>query len=180
MDTDPKLTQGGRPQELQPVPLETKQADLEAEKLRLEIRELNRPWWQRPTYLQALLPVILVLVTSVGALTLAWTRGFFDGERAKLQEEKRSLQIGVESARKQIQELAHQTEALKQLNDNTEQYAEALLKGLTATQQTLHSREIVEDQLRSLAKRLLEGRREDLRKRQEMERLLERARMQAQ
>src|ERR1039458_2013235 len=97
MDTDPKVNQGAAPEEKQPVALETTKANLETEKLKLEIRELNRRWWQRPTYLQALLPVLLVLITSVGALTLAWTKGFFDAERARLRQERALLQFSVRS-----------------------------------------------------------------------------------
>ena len=60
-------------------------AALESRKLELEIRDLQRKWWQKPAYLQILLPVCIALISAGAALLIAYTNGFFDSQRAKLR-----------------------------------------------------------------------------------------------
>lgn len=114
-------------------------ANLEAEKLKLEIRDLSRPWWQRPIYLQALLPMTIVLVTTFGAVTLAWTRGFFDAERAKLRQERASLQTSIDSARRENSQLAEQTKLLRAQSENAAKRADELLRGLTSARNVIEN-----------------------------------------
>jgi|SRR5271166_601144 len=80
---------------------------LEEQKLRLEIRDLSRPWYAKPVYLQALFP-LLVGIASVAVL---WNRGLFDAERANQQleltqiaGEKSRLQKEVSNLEKQEKE----------------------------------------------------------------------------
>lgn len=77
-------------------------AALEIEKLRLELQDLQRPWWKRPAYLQALLPLCIAAITAGAGLTVAWTQGFFDGQRAKLLVERQQLQRENADAQEQL------------------------------------------------------------------------------
>lgn len=59
----------------------------ELEKLILEIKQLELPWWKKPSYLGVLVPVLLATLAFAGG---CWT-GYFDAERTRLQNDKRSL-----------------------------------------------------------------------------------------
>jgi hypothetical protein len=56
--------------------------ELEKEKLRLEIKELNKSWFEKPSYLQALLPTFILLV----GLYFTW-----DSDLISVQREKNEL-----------------------------------------------------------------------------------------
>ncbi len=58
--------------------------ELQRRKLALENQDLERPFWQRPVYLAALVPVVLALA----GLSAGWSTGFFEEER-----ERRKLQV---------------------------------------------------------------------------------------
>jgi hypothetical protein len=72
-----------------PTIIESVELDrLSAEKLRLEIRALSKPWWRNPTNLG---PVATI---STAALALVWAMasGFFDVSRRELDVRRRELQ----------------------------------------------------------------------------------------
>lgn len=60
--------------------------DLERRKLQLEIRELERPFFQKPAYLTAVLPALIGLATVL----VLWNRGYFEvrEERQKLEAQR--------------------------------------------------------------------------------------------
>lgn len=58
--------------------------ELERQKLALEIRELQRRWWQRPAYL---LPIVLGSLTVLAGIL----SGFFNLERWQLQRDINAL-----------------------------------------------------------------------------------------
>lgn len=69
-------------------------ADLERQKLQLELVQLRRPWYLKPGYLGGvLLPLILALFT----LFKVWTTGYFDSLRINLESQKQQLSASVDS-----------------------------------------------------------------------------------
>lgn len=99
----------------------------EREKLTLEIAELRRPWWKRSNYLHALLPLSIVIISSVSALIVSWSNGFFDGERAELESEKAVLQKDILEARTQREELQKQITMLQQETRELHNAAKAIV-----------------------------------------------------
>jgi FtsZ-binding cell division protein ZapB len=65
---------------------------LENEKLRLEIRELRRPWWQKPGYLAVVLPALI----STLAVYVAYNKGYFDNQSAALEAKRERIQLDIE------------------------------------------------------------------------------------
>lgn len=77
-------------------------AALERRKLALEIAELERPWWKRPSYILAALPTLLAVV----ALTVGFLNGFFSAQLTKLENQKHDIEAQVkefEAKRTQVQ-----------------------------------------------------------------------------
>ena len=68
-------------------------AERQVRKLDLEIKELSRPWWQKPAFLSALFP----LFVGVLAVFVAYNRGFFDTQAALLELKRERLQRDVET-----------------------------------------------------------------------------------
>jgi len=61
--------------------------ELERQKLALEIRELQRKWWQRPVYLSILLPIALASLTILAGIL----SGYFNRERMQLARDIEAL-----------------------------------------------------------------------------------------
>lgn len=62
--------------------------DLEMKKLRLEIQDMERPFWKRPTYVLAALPTLLIIIT----LSVGFLNGFLKSNVMKLISENKELQ----------------------------------------------------------------------------------------
>lgn len=88
----------------------------ELRKLALEIADMERPWWKRPTYILAALPTLLAII----ALTVGSLNGFFSAQLTKLDNQKFALEQQIkefESRRDQLhrenEQLGAQLEKLK-------------------------------------------------------------------
>jgi len=99
------------------VNLATDKDKLELAKLRLEISELERPFWKRPSYILSALPALLAIATLVYGVG----SGYFNASFIKLENQKYSLeqQIKEFEARRsgiqnQIAELQSQKQELEQ------------------------------------------------------------------
>ena len=82
---------------------------LEISKLRLEILDLQRPFWKRPSYVLAALPTMLATLT----LLYGVASGYFSASFIKLENQKRDLaeQVKEFDARKSV--LENQNAALE-------------------------------------------------------------------
>jgi hypothetical protein len=89
-----------------------KRKALELKKLALEIADLERPWWKRPTYILAALPTFLAVV----ALSVGFLNGFFSAQLTKLENQKHDLQVKVEEFEAEKDELHQRYLALEQEN----------------------------------------------------------------
>jgi hypothetical protein len=101
--------------------------DLETQKLALEIRELQRAWWQRPAYLATLIPIVLGSLTFLAGIL----SGYFDRERIHLKSEVEGLKR-EESALLETQNLIRQANAdagerLKKFNERYEELRNRIL-----------------------------------------------------
>jgi DNA repair exonuclease SbcCD ATPase subunit len=122
----------------------TRAEELAAEKLELEIAELKKKWWQKTAYLQVLLPLTLAVITATGALLVSWSNGFFDVQRAKLQQERNRLM-------EQNAEMKREDEGLRKQVADTR----ATLAALVAREAELHKQaELLDKQLERAAKDL--------------------------
>jgi len=87
--------------------------NLELKKLSLEIAELERPWWKRPSYLLAALPTLLAIV----ALSVGFLNGFFSAQLTKLENQRHDLEAQVKEFEAKRDELHRQyDEAKKELD----------------------------------------------------------------
>lgn len=99
-------------------------AELQARKLDLEIKELSRPWWKKPAYLSALFPLFLGVLT----IFVAYNRGFFDTEAARLELKRERLQRDVDAFTAERDRLITNNKDLLQKNAD-----------LTAERERLHA-----------------------------------------
>jgi hypothetical protein len=101
--------------------------ELEREKLTLEIEEMKRPWWRRPSYILAALPTVLAVL----ALVYGLSNGYFQASAVKLANERRDLEIAKAALQKDVAQLSRikgeletsnrkLQEALKQVNDEVQ------------------------------------------------------------
>jgi len=87
--------------------------ELERQKLELEIRELERKWWQRPVYLSILLPVALAALTVLTGIL----SGYFNRERKQLASDIEALKREKNALVQNVNDLATKNkEDLKELN----------------------------------------------------------------
>jgi cell division protein FtsB len=84
---------------------------LELIKLQLEINELGRPFWKRPSYVLGALPTLLAIIT----LAYGLTSGYFSASFTKLENQKHDLEKQIKdfdatrlAIQKQIAELQSQ------------------------------------------------------------------------
>jgi hypothetical protein len=75
--------------------------ELELEKLRLEIVRLQRSWWREPSYISAVFPTLIALLSLVAV----WRTGLLDAKAVSLDTRRTLLQADVkefESRRDQL------------------------------------------------------------------------------
>ena len=108
---------------LLPSPVTEHMAELQARKLDLEIKELSRPWWQKPAFLSALFPLF------IGALAVfvAYNRGFFDTQAALLELKRERLQRDVDTFTAERNRLITDNKNLLQKNTDLTAEREQLL-----------------------------------------------------
>lgn len=82
---------------------------LEIRKLSLEIAELKRPWWERPSYILAALPTLL----AIAALSVGFINGFFSAELTKLENQRHDLEAQVKEFEAKRDDLHRQYEQAK-------------------------------------------------------------------
>ena|SRR6266487_10712 len=87
--------------------------DLELRKLELEIRDLERHWWERPVYLSILIPIVLATLTFFAGMM----SGYFDRERMQLKRDNQTLKTENTA-------LAATQNALRQANEDAQKYLE--------------------------------------------------------
>jgi len=91
--------------------METAEKDLlESRKLALEITEMERSWWKRPTYILAALPTLL----AITALSVGFLNGFFSAQLTKLDNQKHDLQVDITRFEETRNALIKQNEKLRQ------------------------------------------------------------------
>lgn len=98
-------------------------AELQVRKLDLEIKDLSRPWWQKPAYLSALFPLFI----GVLAVFVAYNRGFFDTQAALLELKRERLQRDVDTFTTERNRLTTDNKNLLQKNADLTAEREQLL-----------------------------------------------------
>src|SRR5258708_5713514 len=113
---------------------------LELRKLALEIAEMERSWWKRPTYILAALPTLLAVI----ALSVGFVNGYFSAQLTKLENQRHDIELQVKevkAVREQItKEIQEESEKLAKIQEEFTK----LQEGLTKTQLSLGN--IAEDQ----------------------------------
>ncbi len=82
-----RQTQELRHEETDVESLEIRKLLLECEKLQQELSHNALAWWKRPAYLVGIAPIIIALIGFLSA----WATGYFDNQRAKLENEIEDL-----------------------------------------------------------------------------------------
>ena len=85
-------------------------SSLDYEKLRLEILELNRPWWKKPTYIAAIFPSILAL----GTLIYGFANGYFQASFVKLDTQTMLLKADKEKLEADIKSITGEKQILEE------------------------------------------------------------------
>lgn len=85
--------------------------ELETKKLRLEIEDMERPFWKRPAYILAALPTLLIVIT----LSVGFLNGFLQSHVTKLIRENRELEAKRDELNKQFDQ---KEQALKKLTED--------------------------------------------------------------
>jgi cell division protein FtsB len=95
---------------------------LQLRKLTLEIAELERPWWMRPTYILAALPTLLAVV----ALSVGFLNGFFSAQLTKLDNQRFSLEQQIREFESRRDQLHRENEQLANDRDTYKDQVERL------------------------------------------------------
>jgi hypothetical protein len=106
--------------ETKPSALATAKEELEIAKIKLEIIDLSRPWWQRFTVSA---PFATIFVAIIGFVTVLQT-GYFDQRKVTLELEVTKLTLIKENLTKQNADLA------TSMRENSEILKESLIKYL--------------------------------------------------
>jgi hypothetical protein len=109
--------------------------ELETKKLRLEIQDMERPFWRRPAHVLAALPTVLILITLfVGSLN-----GFLQTHVTKLISENRDLVSKreelikqYENAKRDLATITHETQSMSNYEAFRAHQCEAELEKLKA------------------------------------------------
>jgi hypothetical protein len=99
---------------------------LELRKLRLEISDLERPWWQRPTYILAALPTML----AFGTLCVGIFTGFFHAQYTKMENQRHDLEAQIKVFEANRFNLNSQNEQLRQQNQQLTAQNDQLKKSI--------------------------------------------------
>ena len=99
--------------------LEMQKITLECQRLEQEINHASLAWWKRPVYLAGLAPILLALISFLSA----WATGYFDKQRATLDQE--------------IGELKSQQVLLQSTNQNLERSRLEIESAIKETQQQI-------------------------------------------
>jgi septal ring factor EnvC (AmiA/AmiB activator) len=83
--------------------------ELERKKLALEIRELSRPWFQKPAYLAGLLPALIGIATVL----VAWNSGYFNLQLERQRIDAANLQFQTTRLSAEIKDLQAERERLQ-------------------------------------------------------------------
>lgn len=83
---------------------------LQLKKLTLEIAEMERLWWKRPTYILAALPTLLAII----ALSIGFLNGFFSAQLTKLDNQKHDLEAQIREFQGTRNALTTENETLRQ------------------------------------------------------------------
>jgi hypothetical protein len=96
------------PAEDQPGVGPSDNAALERQKLLLEIRELNRSWWQKPAYIAAIAPFFLGVLT----VTIGYWTGYFNAVSERLTAQRQGLEIDVKNFAQQKEQITAELKGL--------------------------------------------------------------------
>jgi ribosomal protein S8E len=110
--------------------------ELEREKLRLEIAELGKQWWKKPTYLCTLLAIGTL---SIGFITdkIQSNSAKLDTERAVFERDKKDFELGRDPVQRQRDEAVRDRENFRIQLGNTAQQLESKNQELSSTRQEL-------------------------------------------
>lgn len=97
----------------QAKPQPTKE-ELERKKIELEIKDLERPFWKRPTYILSALPTILAII----GLLYGFANGYFSATSAKLEAQKLKLETDISKFETTKKELNEENEKVGKENEN--------------------------------------------------------------
>lgn len=103
-------------------------AELEAEKVRIEIGQLNRPAHKRIAFWTG---IIVPLVLGTGGLITGEITGFFDDQLAKLEQEKRELRNQVELMNTSVLVLSAHNESLQKEKEEVTRNRDQLVQEKT-------------------------------------------------
>src|SRR6266571_7601144 len=90
---------------------------LELKKLNLEIAEMERSWWKRPSYILAALPTVLAVI----ALSVGFLNGFFSAQLTKLENQKHDVEAQIREFEGTRNALTAENEKLRQGMDEKTQ-----------------------------------------------------------
>jgi len=106
--------------------------DLELKKLALEIKDLERPFWKRPSYVLAALPTLLAIV----ALIVGSINGFFSAQLTKLENQKHDLEAQIKEFESTKNSLISQNDQLRQELTTKQERLRHIKEILTKVQDT--------------------------------------------
>jgi predicted metal-dependent hydrolase len=104
--------------------------ELERRKLLLEIAELKKEWWKKPTYIAALFPTLLALIT----LAYGFANGYFQASFTKLENQKYDLQKEIKVFQEQKEQSSKE---LEKINNEIIKQQEELSKTIEELKKTL-------------------------------------------
>lgn len=103
--------------------------DLEKEKLRLEIRNLDRPWYQRPEYIGlpiSMLAVVATIVATIISANLDAKKATLEQQVKQLNDRKRQLELDVEKYQKTVTRLSDEQARLQNITNDLHHRIETL------------------------------------------------------
>jgi hypothetical protein len=110
-------------------------ASLELRKLSLEITDLERPWWKRPTYILAALPTLLALI----ALSVGFLNGYFSAQWTKFENQKHDLEAQVKEFEVKRSDLYRQNLEFTKENQALKEEKTALVETLNQQQRAIRA-----------------------------------------
>ena len=105
--------------------------ELERKKLLLEIEELKKKWWKKPTYIGAAFPTLLAIIT----LVYGFANGYFQASFVKLENQKYALQNEIRAFEGEKADLKRQ---VNELTEEREQRQKAMREALDSLEKSIH------------------------------------------